>query len=215
VICSCEILLSTIIIVDIVNISNVMTHVEHFPNEILLKIFKYMSINDLHDGFYNLNYRFNAIIQLVDNLSLILTKPDDVNDSVVSLFASRIHHLIVEHSHAIDFARFPALRSLTLMLPLDQQLHNLRAKYLPNLTHLTLGFRAVWNSEKVTCLCQQLFANKFPNLRYCSLWPPVMNDFCSIKQTPSLVHIQLKECNFDDVCAVLNTCPNLIYLQVE
>ncbi len=63
-------------------------------------------------------------------------------------------------------------------------------------------------------LCRRIISNKFPKLRYCSLWPPAFEIDCSIIQTPLLTHMELKEGNFDDLCVALNSCPNLKYLQV-
>ena len=63
-------------------------------------------------------------------------------------------------------------------------------------------------------LCRRIISNKFPKLRYCSLWPLAFEIDCSIIKTPLLTHMELKEGNLDDLCVVLNSCPNLKYLQV-
>ncbi len=173
------------------------SYLEQFPDEIFLEIFQYISLYDLYQNFYKLNQRINHILHSVTGLSLILNKPTDINDEAVSFFASGIYHLIVRYSNVIHFNRFPSLCSA-----------------LPNLTHLTLHFTFIWNCEMMEDLCRQIISNKFPKLRSCSLWPPTFDRDCSIIETPLLTHIELKEGNFDDLCVVLHSCPNLKYLQV-
>jgi hypothetical protein len=190
------------------------SRLEQFPDEIFLEIFKYISLHDLHHGFLKLNQRINHILHSVTELSLTLNTPDDINNEAVSFFASRVYHLIVKHPNTVSFNRFSSLRSLTSLFPCDRQLCCIKSKDLPNLTHLTLGFTLIWDCDIMVRLCRRIISNKFPKLRYCSLWPPAFDIDCSRIQTPLLTQIELKEGNFDDLCVVLNSCPNLKYLQV-
>ena len=188
---------------------------EDFPDEIILEIFKYISLYDLYSGFHHLNSRLNNILHSVHNLTLILSKPHDLYHSAVSFFAPQIHHLIVRHSQHVPFIRFTSLRSLTSMFPGDQQLLEIQANDLPNLTRLTLGFMGIWDCDIIARLCQQIFSNTFPKLRFCSLWPPTLERDYLPTSTIALTHVQLKEGNLDDLCIVLDACPNLKYLQVK
>ncbi|CAF0886740.1 unnamed protein product [Rotaria sordida] len=190
------------------------SHLEQCSDEIFLEIFKYISLHDLYHGFYKLNQHINNILHSITELSLILDKPEDINDEAVCFFASRIYHLIVRHSSVVHFNRFPSLRSLISLFPCDRQLRHIKTKDLPNLTHLTLGFTVIWDCEISVRLCRRIISNKFPKLRYCSLWPPAFDINMSVIKTPLLTHIELKEGNFDDLCVVLNSCPNLKYLQM-
>jgi hypothetical protein len=190
------------------------SYLEQFPDEIFLEIFKYISLHDLHHSFCKLNRRINYILHSVTGLSLTLNKPEDINDEVVSFFASNIYHLIVRHPNIVRFNRFPSLRSLTSLCPCDRQLSCIKPKDLPNLTHLTLRFTLIWDCEIMIRLCRRIVSNKFPKLRYCSLWPPAFDIDCLIIKTPLLTHVELKEGNFDDLYVILNSCPNLKYLQV-
>jgi hypothetical protein len=194
--------------------SSKLHHLERLPDEIFLEIFKYFSLRDLYRVFCKHNKRINNILHSVTNLSLTLETPDDINDEAVSFFASNTYHLVVRHSNEVQFNYFPSLRSLTSMFPRDRQLRRVRAKDLPNLTHLTLGFMGIWDDDITIRLCRRIFSNNFPKLRYCSLWPPALDIDCLTITTPSLTHVQLQEGNFDDLCVVLNSCPNLNYLQV-
>jgi len=63
-------------------------------------------------------------------------------------------------------------------------------------------------------LCRRIVSNIFPKLRYCSLWPPAFEMDCITIKTPLLTHMELKEGNFDDLCVVLQSCPNLKYLKM-
>ena len=98
------------------------SHLEQFPDEIFLEIFKYISLHDLYHGFYKLNQRINHILHSVTELSLTLNTPDDINDEAVSFFSSQIYHLIIKHPDPIAFKRFPSLRSLKSLIPCDRQL---------------------------------------------------------------------------------------------
>jgi hypothetical protein len=196
------------------NISITCSYLEQFPNEIFLEIFKYIPLDDLYRSFYNLNQRINHILHSVTGLSLTLNEPEDINTEAVSFFASNIYHLIVRHPNIVHFNRFSSLRSLTSLCPSDQQLCRIKAKNLPNLTRLTLGFSLIWDCDIMVRLCQRIVSNKFPKLHYCSLWPPAFDMDCLIIKTPSLIHMELKEGNLDDLCIVLQSCPNLEYLKV-
>ncbi|CAF2396213.1 unnamed protein product [Rotaria sp. Silwood2] len=190
------------------------SYLEQCSDEIFLEIFQYISLHDLYRGFCKLNQRINNILHSVTELSLTLDKPEDINDEAVCFFASRIYHLIVQHSNVVHFNRFPSLRSLISLFPHDRQLCCIKTKDLPNLTHLTLGFTAIWDCEISVRLCRRIISNKFPKLRYCSLWPPIFEIDMSIAKTSLLSHIELKEGTFDDLYVVLNSCPNLKYLQM-
>ncbi|CAF3329820.1 unnamed protein product [Rotaria socialis] len=190
------------------------SHLEQSPAEIFLELFKYIPLHQLYYGFYNLNQRINDILHSVTELSLTLNKPEDIDDAAVDFFASSIYHLNVQHSSAVKFNRFPSLRSIVSLLPRDRQLRCIKSKDLPNLTHLTLRFAAIWDCEIMGRVCQRIISNQFPKLRYCSLWPPVFDIESVIIQTPLLTHIELNEGNLDDLCVVLNSCPNLKYLKM-
>ena len=187
---------------------------EYFPDEIFFEIFKHVPLHDLYHGFYNLNYRINYILHSVNGLPLTLNKPDEINDRVVSFFALRISHLVVRHSKTVHFARFPSLRSLTSLFPNDEQLNCIRSDDLPQLTRLTLGFMAVSDGRIIFDLCERIFSNEFPNLCYCSLWPPAFRNDYPIARTSLITHVQLQEASFDDLCTVLDACPHLKHLQV-
>lgn len=194
--------------------SDFLSHLEQFPDEIFLEIFKYIPLHNLYHSFYKLNQRINGILHSVTDLSLTLHEPEDIEDEAVTFFSSNIHHLVVRHPNIVRFNQFPSLRSLTSLFVHSRQICCIKSKHLPNLTRLTLGFTLVWDCDLMFTLCRQIISNKFPKLSYCSLWPPIFDSNSSIIPTPSLTHIKLKEGNFDDLCIVLNSCPNLKYLEV-
>lgn len=197
------------------DLSITCSYLEQFPDEIFLEIFKYISLHDLYHSFYKLNQRIKYILRSVIGLSLTLNEPEDINHEAVSFFASNIYQLIIQHPYVVHFNRFPSLRSLKSLCPGDRQLCCIKSKHLPNLTHLTIGFSLIWDCELMVCLCRRIISNKFPKLRYCSLWPPAFDTDCLIIKTPLLTHVELKEGNFDDLCVLLNSCSNLKYLKVQ
>ncbi|CAF3608033.1 unnamed protein product [Adineta steineri] len=163
---------------------------EQFPDEIFMEIFQYISVHDLYRGLYKLNQRINHILHSITNLSLTLSKAEDINDDAVVFFASRIYHLVVRHQNPVEFNRFPSLRSLTSKFPQDRQLCG--------------------NCDIVDRLCRRIISNK---LRYCSSWPPTFDLNWPIIATPLLTHVKLRDGDFDDLCILLNSCPNLKHLQ--
>ena len=191
------------------------TRLEDLPNEIFLAILEYIPLHELYRAFHGLTDRVNKILQAVNHLSLTLNRTSDIKDEAVAFFASQIYHVNVLHSRRVDFSRLPSLRSFKSMFPGDQQLRCVRAKDLPNLTHLKLGFGCTYGDELITRLCKGIFSNQFPNLRFCSLWPPTLDDDQPETKTPTLTHVQLGESNFEELCVIVKACPNLEHVQVS
>jgi hypothetical protein len=104
---------------------------EILPNEILFIIFQYFNARDLFEAFYNLNSRFNQLIQSFNELQLVFQlNTSDVQDNI---FPSYVYTLTVKPSINVNFNQFPNIRRLKIdTMPKSQP-------NLPYLEHLTLS----------------------------------------------------------------------------
>ncbi|CAF4170764.1 unnamed protein product [Rotaria sp. Silwood2] len=87
---------------------------EHFSNELLIEIFEYLSVQDLYNGFYDLNIRFTSILASLTNLWGKLASNKDALLPAFRFFASCITMLDVDYEDPIDLSLFHAIRSLRL-----------------------------------------------------------------------------------------------------
>ncbi len=80
---------------------------EFLPNELLIDIFQYFDARDLFRAFYNLNFRFNKLLQSLNNLcfTLLISNLDDKDD--YDIFSPYINILILDHQAKIHLNHFP------------------------------------------------------------------------------------------------------------
>ncbi|UJR32765.1 hypothetical protein I4U23_020225 [Adineta vaga] len=138
---------------------------EYFPDEILLHVFEYFNIRDLHQSFYGLNSRLNALICSKKNLSLVFSSPDEMDSSFSDVFATYIAKLVVDHSSYIDYEAFSSLHSLILNSPSDDQLEQICYCKFPYLIHLEFGIMS--NTLLYRTLYEVLHSEQFPCLETC------------------------------------------------
>ena len=138
---------------------------ELFPDEVILDIFKYYDIRDLYQSFYGLNSRLNGIIESTDNLSLIISSPDEMDDPFFDLFTIHIVKLVIDHSSYIDLQPFSYLHSLILNSPTDDQLKQIYLYKFPYLIHLEFGIMS--NKLSHYALQQFLHCKQLPSLQTC------------------------------------------------
>ena len=112
---------------------------ERFPDELLLDIADYFHIRDLYQSFYGLNARFNAIVRSRNNLALVLSSPDDMDDPCFDWYAQSTVKLMIDHSSDVDLQPFSSLLSLVLNCPSEDQLKHFYACSFPHLLHLEFG----------------------------------------------------------------------------
>ena len=138
---------------------------ELLPNEILLHIFQYFDVRDLYQSFYGLNSRLNAILKSKQNLSVMFSSPDEMDNPYLDLFTKHINKLIVDHSSYINIQLFSSLHSLILNSPSEEQLEQIYNCKFPYLVHLEFG---VMNNELGRrSLYKFLRCKQFPSIQTC------------------------------------------------
>ncbi|CAF3463691.1 unnamed protein product [Rotaria sp. Silwood1] len=193
--------------------NDIISSIEIFPNELLIEIFEYISSYDLYNTFFNLNSRFNSLIDSLSNLCFILEEDWDHKERIIPHFASHITSLIIKHDELIDFSYYSNIRSLKLSMPTMNQCNAIQPYILPNLEHLYIS--NLFFSDNTEQLCRFIFSPLFPRLRTCHIDRMILNDhhpYCSL----SLQQLTISPCTWEsNMCKqILQACPNLIYLRI-
>jgi hypothetical protein len=117
-----------------------MVCLEFLPNEILLEVFKYLNAQELFRAFYNLNYRFNELVQSFDYLQLVfhLTKSNSQDVNNEKIFSFHVHTLKVDYNLYVNFSRFPNVRRLKLLGESKDKCRKLDYNNLSHLEQLTI-----------------------------------------------------------------------------
>jgi hypothetical protein len=185
---------------------------EHFPNELLLELFEcFMDIRDIYNGFRGLNRRFDFLVRSCKNLHVTLTY--DMNDLMMSFFASRIIRFVVNQFKHKDLTRFQNLHSLTVYGLSSYQFKQIRPDIFPYLVYLRLQ-----RDSQVLILkplCELIFSNGFPHLckavlkciRCLLFWPKVGN-------SPSIRSLSIISSDHRIYEYPLVLCPNLVHLHL-
>jgi hypothetical protein len=182
---------------------------EILPNEIFIEIFQYFDARDLYRAFYNLNSRFNTLLQSLNNLCLTV---GTIESNDFKIFASHVYALKLTGDVNINLNDFTNLHGLHLSTVLKQ----LETDTYPYLEYLTIVCtnRNIWLYFPV--LCQKIFSNGFPNLKSCSLSEsalifkePYFN------QTSELRSLYVGEINLTSYQIILFECPKLEYFLFE
>ncbi|CAF1125007.1 unnamed protein product [Adineta steineri] len=108
---------------------------EDFPNELLLNIFRYVDTRDLFYGFWQLNQRFNQLLQSLKKLVLIIEKSES---KLISIFGCQIYKVIVDTCLDINFMKFSYLHSIVLYDITETDLTQIRTKFMPYLAYLSI-----------------------------------------------------------------------------
>lgn len=194
---------------------NSITCFESFPNELLLELFEYLTPNDLYQIFFNLNTRFNVLIDSLRNLRLILFEDwdrDEQSSSTVPFYASQISTLIVKHDEPIDFSLYPNVRSLKLSMPTREQCNAIQATHLEHLYISNLYFTD--HSEE---LCRLIFSSTFSRLQTCQIDRMTLNHAHSSSSSSSLRQLTISPAtwtsNFYPI--IFRSCPQLTHLKIH
>ena len=187
--------------------------IEQLPNELLMKIFQYLPTKNLYESFYNLNLRFNALIDALNNLSWTMEEDWDCPTGRIPMFASRIQILTIKHDEPIDLTSFPHIHSLKLLMPTAEQCRAIQPRHLPHLKDLFIAnFFFSDHSEHV---CPLLFSSQFPHLERCQIdrmTLPSLHSHSSL----SLRQLTLSPStwNSNHYPPIFNACPNLFSLRL-
>lgn len=194
---------------------------EDLPVEMIMEIFRYLSLQELYFSFSHLNLRLNRILKSLNHLLLQTTSH---YDPVLSFFHSfttiRIHFsncnsspLSKFHfSHLIQLQSFTICRSVyadKYLEPIEQLDQLLSPTRCPRLQSLRIPY------------CSQTFADwifsgAFPHLKICHLYDTgyekILLPSSTIHILPSLRQLTIQEREGDEFEMILHRCPNLTYL---
>jgi hypothetical protein len=186
------------------------SRLEWLPNEMLLDTFQYFDAGDLFRAFYNLNSRFNALLQSIDYLCLTLS--NDTNDYIS--FASYIHTLKLGDEVNINPYHFPNVCHLQLLVPSKKQLQQLETNSFHYLTHLSIDCEDILLSSLAPNLWQKILFNGFSHLISCDLYNST-SVFEVLRETQSsnLLCLKIGVINSDTFNTILSICPDLYVFQ--
>jgi len=180
------------------------TRLEDFPNELLLSLFIYFDIRNLHHSFWGLNHRFNSLLGSLNNLSLIIEKNDFL---LMNLFARQILQLKINTSQSIDLSQCSNLHTLELSQASDIQLEQIRSDLMPNLVHLSITTR--FHISLPLVLIEEIFSNAFRFLHQVNLSRIDNLPISFNSQSPSLHSLRLTCIDTNLIPRILFICPNL------
>lgn len=187
------------------------SRLEHLPNELLIDIFQYFNVQDLFQAFYNLNFRFNILLQTLN--SLLLTLP--YNYSIYDNYFPYIRILIINRAIDINLNYFSQIQHLILRYPTDRLLAQLNNEMLPCLKHLRINHMHVSVLDRIPELCKKIFSNTFPNLVTCYLFEwSIIPKFQECTQLLSLRVLKIGTIDLFIYKAILSVCPNLYFFQL-
>jgi hypothetical protein len=191
-------------------LSDMSTRLEHFPNELLLDVFRHVDLRDLFHGFLALNSRFNDLIRSLKSFSLTLDKDET---AVTALFGPQIVRLVVSIPDDIDYRQYPNLRSLTLAVATRSQLQGIQPDRIPNLIYLSHWFaRDHWSSYRIS---HDVFSKDFHSLRHVYFENLYSSDICSWRRSASVRYVYINCADPNAVEDILSLCHELKHLEVN
>jgi len=114
------------------------TSLEDLPGEIFLQIFTFFSLRNIVTMFFDLNSYINAMIRLVQDVSLKVEYHDTDAINLLESFPGQIRHLVINNIENTDFMLSMNLRSLTLKYGTQAQFNTIRPQYVPLLETLRI-----------------------------------------------------------------------------
>jgi hypothetical protein len=182
---------------------------EVLPNELIIELFKYFNTRELFRAFYNLNFRFNCLIQSLIHLTYSTKKTDyDI------LSYPFIRTLIIDTQIEEKLICFPNLHRLILDYVTDDLIFQLNSNTLPNLEYLSIDHKV--HPFHMPDLRTKIFSNTFPNLKYCSI--SRMKLPCAIQDWTQSLSLRILKVNDIDsfiYTSILLACPNLYFLKFK
>lgn len=186
---------------------------EDLPNELLSEIFKNLDARSLFRAFHRLNTRLNQLIQSFQYLQLFF----HINSSNVlktndEIFSYHVHTLIVNPWINFNLQHFPNVRRLRLDNPLPKVVEQLQPNTMPYLEYLSITY--TYNMYEMVILHENVFSNRFPNLKSCELREKQsLMTIPNWAQSPSIIILKTEFIDSTIYTTILNACPNLSYLK--
>ena len=196
----------SLIQVKVVHFVDMFARLEQLPNELFAILFNYFDLPQLHFSFWNLNRRFNDLLQSQRNLSHILKNEQS---ALLELFAPQISRLKITTSEAVDLSRLCNLRSLHIPRATAWHIEHIRPDLLPHLTDLSLS-TSIYISLPWELL-SDIFSSGFRSLRDVRLGRIDLLPSSFQCQSVSLRRVHLTCIDPNLVHQILFFCPNLHY----
>lgn len=182
---------------------------ECLSNDLLINLFQYFHTRELCQIFFNLNYRFNQLIQSINYLQLTISSTDDCLH-LQDLFPS-IRSLIIIGNVNVNLERFVNLHRLVLHSPssefLDQfQNLSLRLEHL-SIPDILFGMSPIF---------ERIFSNQYFHLKSCHLFGfETIETIGQWTQISSLRFLQIGFIDYHVYKAILSACPNLYSFKLQ
>lgn len=186
---------------------------EDLPNEILIVIFKNLDVQDLFQAFYNLNTRFNMILESVNHCLTIDTSDFHQFDDN-KIFFPYIDTLIIQKGADNTFIDFLNVRRVILYYTSDYSVMDLQVNIAPSVEYISVRSVHPWLFTFMTYFIDKIFSNGFPYLKSCCL--PSTTFLLTTErwtQSPALRIFTTGFIGSNIYEAILTSCPNLYSLQ--
>ncbi|CAF3532293.1 unnamed protein product [Rotaria socialis] len=117
------------------------SQLEDLPNELLSEILRNLDARDVFRAFYQVNSRFNELIQSFQHLQLTFHMNSNnflkTNDEIFSFY---VYTLIISPWINFNLQNFPRVRRLRLDNPLPKVLEQLQPNVMPHLEYLSVFY---------------------------------------------------------------------------
>jgi hypothetical protein len=202
------------------NVTNI-SQLEGLPVELLIEIFRYLSVHELYFSFSQLNIRLNSILKSLCNLILATTSHCDSVFSFFNSFAAVQIHFNNSNASPLsqfNYSNFIGIRSFIIFRSVYsdkyiEPIEQLEKFICPTLCPYLQSLRIPYCSQTLT---DWIFTGAFPHLKICHLYDTsyetVILPSSTINTLSSLRQLTIQERNGDEFEKILLLCPNLSYL---
>jgi len=190
-----------------------LSRLEFLPNEIFIEIFKNLDARYIFRAFYNLNTRFNTLLQSVDHCRTISTpnSNESIEDKVSFPY---IHTLIIKNGVDIMFDHLINVSRVILHYYPKYTNKNLEINIASNVEYISVLSPNLWLLIFSTDFTRKIFSNGFPYLKSCCLpRKAVILSNEKWTQSPSLRIFKIGYIRSNIYKAILSSCPNLYSLK--
>ena len=192
--------------------NDVVTRLEHLPNELLLQIFAATNLRDLANGFWNLNFRLNVLIRSLRSLSFVLNGRKAF-DGEISVLFPQIVRLVVVTYDALPLTPFVNLRALSLNWVRPALFQQIDATTLPLLEFFSSPTE--FPPKEIQPVVERIFSNSFVHLHHVELGLIRSSTTSSWTVCPTLRSMRLIVGDLKILEEILLHSPNLTHLAVR
>ncbi|UJR14523.1 hypothetical protein I4U23_001519 [Adineta vaga] len=184
---------------------------ESLPNEIFNDIFQFLQSSHLFRAFYNLNLRFNNLLETFPYLTLNISTHRYTEDDSFPF----IRTLIIHRAINVDLNHFLHIHSLILRYPTENLLSQFNYLTFQHLKYLSINHMHISVFNYIPNLCKQTFSNAFPKLKSCQLfkWGTIIKN-SQWTLSPTLRIVKVGKIDLIIYKSILTSCPNLSSLQL-